>query len=344
MSDTATSSEFHAACATANVAPLWERYHRRQDNKPRSEPAFHWSWSSLEPMLDRAVAATSTDVSERRVLTLNNPAFDADMICATTNLNAGLQILMPGERARPHRHSMNALRFVIEGSGATTIVDGKPCPMEVGDMILTPAWTWHEHVHEGEGRTVWLDSLDVPIVDHLGAGFFEPGPVGDVPDLPPDDAFTSAGFAPPDADAMPAADYSPLFRYPRARAEAALAALTPAEDGSRTLRYVNPATGGAVMSLLDCFLLGLPKGVETKPYRSTSNGVVYVVAGEGATRVGDWHMSWSRNDVFTLPHWNWITHIAASDDTRLFLITDREVLRRLALLRDETMDYTKGPG
>ena len=332
-----SGADFAAAMREANVSPLWERYQERHDNnQPRSEPAFHWPWRTLEPLIDRAVEAASTETAERRVMTLANPGFGDGARCATTNLNAGIQILMPGEMARPHRHSMNALRFVIEGSGAVTVVDGKPCPMEAGDMILTPAWTWHEHVHEGTGRVVWLDSLDVPLVDHLGAAFFEPGPTSLYPDLAPDSAFTAAGLMP--QVAAQSQTYSPLFRYPWKTSADALAATPQAPDGSRKLRYVNLLTGGPVMSLLDCYLLGLPKGSETAPYRTTSNAVCFVAEGEGVSHVGDDELAWVKNDVFTLPHWKWISHRAASAEATLFMITDWDVMRRLELLRDETRD------
>ena len=160
--------EFHAAMIRADTVALWEWNDARSNEPSQSEPAFHWRWQDVEPLFDQAVAATDTNASERRVVNLKNPALPADYIAATTNINCSFQILVPGEKVRPHRHNMNALRFVVEGEGAATIVDGKSCPMEIGDLIITPAMTWHEHVHEGtEGRVVWMDSLDAPFVRHL---------------------------------------------------------------------------------------------------------------------------------------------------------------------------------
>ena len=119
---------------------------------------------------------------ERRVLSLVNPvAKSAEDESTTRNLAAAIQILLPGESARPHRHSMNALRFVLEGSGALTMVDGKACAMEFGDLILTPAWCWHEHVHGGVEPMIWLDALDVPFHLYLGTAKFQPGPVNTAP-------------------------------------------------------------------------------------------------------------------------------------------------------------------
>jgi gentisate 1,2-dioxygenase len=328
----AGANDFHAAIEDAHVVALWEVY-RGAAPEPHSEPAFHWPWRVIGPLMDRAVAEASMDEAERRVLSLANPAFGRDQsFRATTNLNAGLQILMPGENARPHRHTMDALRFVIEGTGAATVVNGKRCEMEPGDLILTPGWTWHEHEHNGKTRVVWLDSLDVPLVHDVGFPFFEPGPPKPFPALPSDSAFTAAGLVPAEPSSQP---YSPLFRYPWSQAREALAATPPAEDGSRLLRYVNPATGGPVMARLDCYLLGLSAGKSTRRYRTTSNAVCLVVEGAGESTIGDTTVAWEKNDIFTLPHWNWISHTARTGSATIFQSTDRDVMRRLELLREE---------
>jgi gentisate 1,2-dioxygenase len=323
---------FHAAMKRANMIALWEWNDARSNEPTQSEPAFHWRWKDVEPVFDLAVGATDTNAAERRVCQLKNPTLPADYVAVTSNINCGFQILMPGEKARPHRHNINALRFVVEGEGATTIVDGKPCPMLVGDLIITPGMTWHEHVHRGAERVVWMDSLDSPLVRHLRCVHFEPGPARDYPALPRDDAFTKAGFAP---GGLGATRYSPVFRYPGSEATAALGALSAQEDGARILRYINPTTGGSVMSLMDCYLVGLQAGAETRPYRTTSNAACLVVEGAGVSMIGGSRIAWQKYDVFTLPAWQWITHKAEAPDARLFQVTDREILRRLELLKDE---------
>src|SRR5262245_21258788 len=182
-------SEICKAWKEANLAPLWEnaRAHRPP---PLPEAAYLWSWDKIRPLISAAIDVASPEVVERRVLQLVPPvAKHQDEQQTSSTLSANIQILLPGEKARPHRHTMNALRFVLEGSGATTIVDGKPCPMEEGDLILTPSWTWHEHVHEGDAPIVWLDALDVPFQRYMGTGAFEPGPVVDMPETVADAAF-----------------------------------------------------------------------------------------------------------------------------------------------------------
>jgi len=323
--------DFHAKMDAAKVVALWEQEGR--SNYP-PDAAHVWRWATLNPLLDEAVGVTDMNNAERRVLILRNPAFaDTDRDGAAANLSVNLQVLMPGEKARPHRHTMHALRFALEGDGASTIVEGKDCPMLPGDMILTPGWTWHQHKHEGKTRAVWVDALDVPLHRYLDSGVFQPGPAPQVDEPPPDGAYAAAGLVPDQPSAHK--PYSPMFRYPWGTAVKALEAMRPAADGSRRLRYTNPATGGAIMSTLDCFLVGLAKGAATQAYRTNTNAVCVVMEGEGESRVGEDTVTWGPKDIFSLPHGQWISHKATSAGARLFQITDRELFRRLDFLRDE---------
>ena len=329
------ADEQRRAWATGHVAPLWENRaaHRREDDGP--EPAHIWRWSQMEPLIEAAIGVRSMAAVERRVLSLISPHASAvgGATGTTTNLNAGLQILMPGEAARPHRHSMNALRFVLSGNGATTVVDGKPCPMGQGDLVTTPGWCWHEHVHHGTAPIVWLDVLDASLHRYLGTDAFQPGPANDMPGLTPDTAFTSTCLVPEIADAP--AGYSPLFRYPWASAAAAVAAAPIGRDGARRVRYANPLNGGAVMSLLDCWLIEIPPGAQTVGFRTSANAVCAVVEGRGSSEIGKVVFDWEPRDVFSMPHGNWIRHKSGPERARLFIVSDREVLRRLDLLTED---------
>jgi gentisate 1,2-dioxygenase len=320
--------DIRKAWQAANLQPLWENTaaHRMREGGPAPD---HWQWKHIRPLVEDALNVASPAAIERRVLSLVDPKGDGG---TTTNLSAALQILKPGERARPHRHTMNALRFVIEGSGASTIVDGKDCPMEEGDLVITPGWTWHEHVHRGSAPIIWLDALDVPLHRYLGTDAFEPGPAHDLPNLTDDAAFAVANIVPDFGDQAPA--FSPVFRYPWAAAHKAVRLAPKRKDGSRRVRYVNPITGGSTMPLMDCYLTQIDKGTETVRFRTTSNAVCLVCEGHGTTRVGEDTLSWEPHDVFSLPHGNWITH-KADETATLFVVTDRDALRRLDLLKEQ---------
>ena len=327
-------NSFTDALKRASVSALWVR----NVYPPRSERARLWRWAELEPLLTRAVKeAADMNATERRVLTLvNHEVFGADdYVATTTNLSANFQVIMPGEKAPSHRHTMNALRFVVEGGGAVTIVDDKRCPMAERDMILTPAMCWHEHTNPGGRRVIWLDVLDGPLIRQLDVVAFERARTAPPKPLPDDTEFAAAGFVPAETPATP---HSPMFRYAWADAERALAATAPAADGARRLRYAHTTTGGSVLNLIDCNLLALSAGKPTRAYRSTSNAVCLVVAGSGASRIGDNRIAWTRNDVFTLPHGQWVSHETPESGAVLFVATDREILRRLDLLADEHAD------
>ncbi len=331
-SSAAPSQAMRDAWRKASVRPLWDNplAHRARSGGP---PAHLWAWRELEPLVKAAMAVTSMAAIERRVLTLVDPEIDGDAAGTTTNLTAALQILMPGESARPHRHSMNALRFVLDGSGAVTRVDGRDCPMAEGDLVITPGWSWHEHAHHGDAPIVWLDALDAPLHRYLGTDAFEPGPAHDLPGHADDAAFAMPAIVPELADPPPA--HSPVFRYPWGEAARAVAAAPRWTDGTRRVRYVNPLTGGAVMPLLDCYVTQIEPGAETIPFRSTGNAVAAVVEGRGSTRIGEKTLRWGQKDVFSMPHGNWIAHTAEGGPARLFVVSDREVLRRLDLLKEE---------
>lgn len=328
------TGDLRAVWAAGNVAPLWEN-RVAHGNRPGPEPGHIWRWSEMQPLIEAATAIRSMEAVERRVLSLIGPhaAEVGGARGTTTNLNAGLQILMPGETARPHRHSMNALRFVLSGEGATTVVDGKPCWMAEGDLVTTPGWCWHEHVHRGERPIVWLDVLDASLHRYLGTDAFQPGPANDVPQLTADAAFTSSCLVPEIADAR--TDHSPVFRYPWSEASRAVSAAPVGADGMRRVRYANPRDGGPVMALLDCWLVELAAGAASTPFRSTANAVCAVVQGSGASEVGGERFEWGPRDVVSLPHGNWIRHRAGAEPARLFFVSDRPVLARLGLLREE---------
>ena len=102
------------------------------------------------------------DDVERRALILVNPAFGGETI-TTSNLIAAFTVLDPGDRARPHRHTFAAIRFATRAEGAATIVNGRRCDMQAGDLILTPPMCWHGHINESDHRIIWFDAANIPL-------------------------------------------------------------------------------------------------------------------------------------------------------------------------------------
>lgn len=344
MNDTVPVSQdrqsFYDDIAPHSLAPLWERLHAMVTREPASKalPA-HWDYDNVvRPLIMRAGGLITAKEAERRVLILENPGFKGQTR-VTHSLFAGLQLILPGEVAPAHRHAQSALRFVIEGHGAYTAVEGERTAMAPGDFVITPSWTWHDHGNETDHPMVWLDGLDVPIVGLLDASFAEQAPSDSQEETrPAGDSLARYGANMVPVDWKPERKSSPLFSYPYARSREALT--TMARNGAPDachgykLRYINPGNGGAPMPTIGAFMALLPAGFASRPYRSTDGTVCSVVEGEGETVVGDTVIRWKPRDLFVVPAWH-RHHHRASSDAVLFSFSDRPVQDVLGLWRED---------
>jgi len=167
---TEAQQAFAARMLEKHITPLWTVGRQLVKTEPEPKiPSVYWNYQrDVRPHILEAADIITAAEAHRRVLVLNNPTLKHG---ATHTLTAAIQLIKGGEIAPAHRHSQAALRFIIEGSGAYTSVNGERTFMNPGDFIVTPAWTWHDHGKETDGVMIWLDGLDVPLVNHLGATF-----------------------------------------------------------------------------------------------------------------------------------------------------------------------------
>ena len=331
---------FYAEIEQHGLAPLWERLHSLVTRSPNTPalPAY-WNYDDVvRPYLMQAGELITAKEAERRVLILENPGLKGHT-SITRSLFAGLQLILPGEVAPAHRHTQSALRFIVEGHGAYTAVEGERAIMAPGDFVITPGWTWHDHGNETDQPMVWLDGLDIPIVRLFDASFAEPSN-SDSQSIsrPAGDSLARYGANMVPVDWKPERKSSPVFSYPYSRSREALA--TMARNGEADpchgykLRYINPASGGAPMPTIGAFMQLLPAGFSGAPYRSTDGAVYSVVEGEGETIVGDTVIKWKPRDVFVVPGWH-RHHHRASSEAVLFSFSDRPVQEVLSLWREE---------
>ena len=311
------------------LVPLWESANGAIEGS--TERSAIWKWSDVRPVLIETVKIGLPSIVERRVLQMVNASMAPGADATTGLMNGTLQGLMPGELARPHRHSMNALRFVLEGAGAVTTVNGEPCVMETGDLITTPGWTWHEHRHDGDAPTFWLDILDVYLHRVLGTAVFHPGPASEHAPAHGNAVFATPNILPVFDDTKGFMD-SPVFRYPWRDTERALTHAPQRGDGSRLVRYVNPTNGGPCMSLIDCHALRLEAEHTTTVAKNAGSSIVSVVDGCGWSEIGGERINWDQKDTFTVPRGVDVTHTAKGGPATLFTADNGEVYRRLGLV------------
>nr|WP_240786973.1 gentisate 1,2-dioxygenase [Ramlibacter rhizophilus] len=330
-----------------NLTPLWEVLHALVPVHPQSPcvPAL-WRYEEVRPLLMRAGQAITAEEAVRRVLILENPALRGQS-AITQSLYAGLQLIMPGEVAPAHRHTQSALRFIVEGSGAYTAVDGERTTMRPGDFIITPSWTFHDHGSEAEGPVVWLDGLDIPMVRFFDAGFAENGSARSQQVTRVEgSSFARYGhnMAPVRGDA-PFGATSPIFSYPYERSREALERLerdAPIDEWEGVkLRYLNPLTGGWPMPTLATFMQKLPAGFSGRAARQTDGAVYSVVEGRAVVHVESPQGAIVRHEVgprdhFVVPSWHAL-RFESEAGCVLFSFSDRPVHQALGILKEERL-------
>ncbi|MCK9508393.1 MAG: cupin domain-containing protein [Pigmentiphaga sp.] len=320
------------------------RVHQAEDppfftREPRPDmKSVHWRWKDLEPLLRRIGEEVDLAASgPRRTLRLHNPGLKAG---TTHTFWASIQVILPGEEATAHRHTASALRFIMQGSGAWTTVDGECYPMNEGDLVLTPTWAWHDHVHKGDAPMIWLDVLDINLMKSMEATFFEPYPtpmqaIGPLPDRSWRQ-FGSGLMRPPSPSASAT---NPLLAYPFSMAEPALRAAEglpsdPCDDV--ILEYQNPTDGSPAMRTLGQRLQRLRAGFEGRRRRHTGSKLYYVVDGEGTTTVEGECFDWSKGDFFVIAPWAWHRHQNTSaSDALLWQVNDLPAHQLLQYYKEE---------
>jgi gentisate 1,2-dioxygenase len=330
---------YYGRIAEHHLTPLWEVLAALVPAQPCTPvaPAL-WRYAAIRQYVMEAGRLITAREAERRVLIFENPALRGQSRI-TQSLYAGLQLILPGEVAPAHRHSQSALRLVLDGEGAYTAVDGERTTMRRGDFIVTPAHTWHDHGNPGASPVIWLDGLDIPLVQFLDAGFAQKSeretqgvakPEGD------SGARYGRNMLPMDYVAS-SAEPSRLFVYPYAQTLEALSGIartTADPHFGYKLRYVNPATGASPIPTMGAFAQRLPAGFETLPYRSTDATVYVCLEGEGSMEVDERSFAFEVNDVFVVPSW-YRHRLQARREATLFSFSDRPVQQVLGLWRED---------
>jgi gentisate 1,2-dioxygenase len=337
--ETPERKAFYARIDKDNLAPLWTVLSDLITPEPRSacRPAL-WRFEVIRAAILEAGKLITAKEAERRVLVLENPGMRGRSQI-TTSLYAGVQLVMPGEVAPAHRHSQSALRFVLEGQGAHTSVDGERTLMAPGDFVITPHMAWHDHGNHSDEPMFWLDGLDVPLIATLDASFVERFDADEQPVGRPV-GFSSARYGANllPVDHKPGAATSPIFNYPYARTREALAQLArfgPFDPcHGIKMRYSNPVTGDHAMPTMGTFIQLLPKGTSTTRCRSTDATVFTAVEGGGRTRIGEEEFVWGPKDIFVVPSWKPVVH-EAEEESVLFSFSDRPVQEKIGVWRED---------
>jgi gentisate 1,2-dioxygenase len=341
-------AELYRDLHAVGMTPLWTTREGLMPPvpRPRAVPCV-WRWSELYPL-----AARSADLvpvgrgGERRAISLGNPGLTGDPY-TTSTLWAAIQYLAPHESAPEHRHSQSAFRFVLEGEGVWTVVDGDPVAMRRGDLLLTPGWRFHGHRNISVEPMAWLDGLDIPFVAEMDQGFFEMGPLEVRTTRTPERSdserlWGQPGLAP--VAALGARPSSPLMAYRWVHTDAALAAQLDLADeglagavvepGHAAVRYTNPTSGGDALTTIRTEMHRLRTGTGTARWRTSASSVWQVFTGAGTVSLDGEIREVSHGDIIAVPSWTEVA-LGSTDGMDLFTFSDAPIFEKLSLLRTE---------
>ncbi len=351
VEDTPELVAYYKELDALKTGALWTVANKIEPWQPKSESVpVLWRYRDLRDHVLRSVDLVTPEKAGRRVIYLNNPGRQ-DVSAAVGWLYSGLQVMHPGEAASAHAHSSSALRFIMEGSGAYTIVDGHKMTLNANDFVLTPNGTWHEHGVAAEGTTcIWQDGLDIPLVNAMEAGFYAvhpdlqqavTHPIDDIPAI-----WGGKGLRPQEGNWTK--PYSPLYKYEWAPTYEALVRHSKVTDGSPfdgvLMHYVNPVTGGPVMPTIGASMQLLRPGEATQAHRHTGSFIYQVAKGSGYSVINGQRFDWTERDIFCVPSWAFHEHAnaSASDDAVLFCFNDLPVMHSLGLYREQSLAENGG--
>jgi gentisate 1,2-dioxygenase len=342
--NTAGSNEvesFYQEAEAKHLIPLWKVTAKLLPPEPQTKVLpYLWRWSDLRRMAYRAGDLVPIERGgERRVLAFVNPGLQGKY-AATHTLWGAVQIVLPGEIAPCHRHSASAIRLIIEGSRSFTNVDGDKCVMSRGDLVLTPNWSWHDHGNESDQAMIWMDGLDLPLVNDLDGIFFEPYPQHKHPVTQVNGSEQKYGGAhlKPTWE-NPPATRSPLLNYKWAPTYEALKRIgegpaSPFDDVC--FEYLNPNTGGPTLPTMSCCVQLIRPGVHTQAHRQVNSAVYHVFEGRGHAVINGRRFDWEHGDFFVVPPWAWHEFANESkDEVILFSVQDTPVMQALGLYKEE---------
>jgi gentisate 1,2-dioxygenase len=345
VQDSPELESYYKELESLGAGALWTVANAIEPWQPRtSSIPMLWKYKDLRSLVLKSSELVTPEQAGRRVVYLVNDN-RKDVSAAVGWLYTGIQVTRPGESTSAHRHRASALRFIMEGEGGYTVVDGNKIMLEVNDFVITPNSTWHEHGVDAGGKTcIWQDGLDIPLVNALEANDYAVydgkqelnasinySPI----------AYGCAGLIP--ADKNWDKPYSPLFKYSWSKVYPTLLEMEKVSDINPIdgifMNYSNPLTGGHVMQTMGASMQLLPAGFKGKAHQHTGSFVYQCAKGKGYSIIDGKRFDWVERDIFCVPSWAIHEHhnLSQTENACLFAFNDLPVMEKLGLYQERAI-------
>ncbi len=257
-----------------------------------------WRAADARAALMEACGFVSPEFAERRNLILANP-IEANTYPSCATMVAAYQLVLAGETARSHRHTPNALRFVLDAeAGMVTLVNGIAVDMAPNDIVLTPQWCWHGHANTSDKPAFWIDVLDVPFVQKIENIFFQHHP----------DTLETATGADPDS----------RLRLKAGDTAAAACGTGPARVGGDQL----PTMALDMQRLAPGASLSSPASIDNRLLIVAGGALQLQAEGLAPTRL-------ERGDIAVMPSWTAHSLQTEESEALVFSVSDGPIFGRL---------------
>ncbi len=314
---------------------------RRHDQAaPRQgNTAAHWQWDGIYRGLTRSGEIVTVGpngmTGMRSVVGIEARRFPIWM-------NA--QILMPGERTQAHRNLRSETRLVCQApQNAIFVCEYESYPMERGDVIISPAWTFHDHWNRGTTPAIWIDGYDNGYNPNVNVDERMPN------DNPYEEIKKPDGYGQRTlAHAQRLTEQRPFplppMRYRWQDTHAALMALkengeVDAYDGVLVM-LTSPVDGGPTLPTIAWQAQLLDARQKTLPHRHNSTTFYFAFEGEGTVIIEGERLEYQQGDIFAVPPWKWHHHETGAANAILVSIDDWPAMKKLGFyMKEETKGF-----
>lgn len=308
-----------------------------------------WKWEEVLPLVKECGEliglGRGSSHYDRRVLALSNPGSNYDYTTSGT-LFADIQLIKPGESAPCHRHTPCATRFIMQGEGGWTTVNGDRKRVRPGDIVYTGQFPWHDHGNDGPEDFIFLDVLDIPLLYFTATSSweFDFAPItGDknIVNQPAtmtefEDSLQVDPILRPTFSTQKKRNHE-MFSYLSWEKNKAQLTKYEQHEGSECdgihLEWTQP-NGEHIGPTVSVFTQWIRPKENILSHRHTSSTIYICVEGQGYVNIENQTLRFVKNDIFVVPSWNW--HNFESDKgCFLHSISDLSLVNKMQLYREQ---------